>query len=161
MEDQTARNLLALGLRNIHAMENQSQELMERQAERLAEFLEVHSTVNKHLEKTRTQLRRLEDCPEALEGGSIELSKILQSLGNITAATHAAAGGEVLRNPALRERLGSHAKESVRERFLMSRLLEDWIDLLAIYEAGTRLTFSGADKRNAKCGSHSLPHSPK
>jgi len=41
---------------------------------------------------------------------------------------------EVLSDPALRERLGSRARETVRNNFLMSRLLEDWIDLLAIYD---------------------------
>ena len=41
---------------------------------------------------------------------------------------------QVLKDPQLRGRLGSHAKETVRENFLMSRLLEDWLDLLASYE---------------------------
>ena len=41
---------------------------------------------------------------------------------------------QVLSDPALRERLGSRARETVRNNFLMSRLLEDWIDLLAIYD---------------------------
>jgi len=41
---------------------------------------------------------------------------------------------QVLKDPWLREQLGSRAKESVREKFLMSRLLEDWLDLLATYE---------------------------
>jgi trehalose synthase len=45
---------------------------------------------------------------------------------------------QILRDPALRERLGSRAKETVRERFLMSRLLEDWIDLLSTYEGIAR-----------------------
>jgi trehalose synthase len=45
---------------------------------------------------------------------------------------------QILRSPALRERLGSRAKETVRERFLMSRLLEDWVDLLATFEGGPR-----------------------
>jgi trehalose synthase len=45
---------------------------------------------------------------------------------------------QVLRNPALRERLGSRAKETVRERFLMTRLLEDWVELLAMYEGRAR-----------------------
>lgn len=45
---------------------------------------------------------------------------------------------QVLKDSDLRERLGSHAKESVRERFLMSRLLEDWLDLLASYERPLR-----------------------
>jgi trehalose synthase len=45
---------------------------------------------------------------------------------------------QVLRDPALRDRLGSRARESVRERFLMSRLLEDWMDLLAKYDGEVR-----------------------
>jgi trehalose synthase len=40
---------------------------------------------------------------------------------------------QVLTDPKLRQRLGTNAKETVRESFLISRLLEDWIDLLAIY----------------------------
>jgi len=40
---------------------------------------------------------------------------------------------QVLRDPALRQRLGARAKETVRENFLMSRLLEDWLDLLAVH----------------------------
>jgi trehalose synthase len=45
---------------------------------------------------------------------------------------------QILSDPALRERLGSRAKETVRERFLMSRLLEDWIDVLAICNKKSR-----------------------
>ena len=37
---------------------------------------------------------------------------------------------QVLKNPQLREQLGSRARATVREKFLMSRLLEDWLDLL-------------------------------
>jgi trehalose synthase len=36
-----------------------------------------------------------------------------------------------LKDERLCERLGARAKESVRKNYLMSRLLEDWIDLLA------------------------------
>jgi len=38
---------------------------------------------------------------------------------------------QLLKDPRLREGLGSRAKETVRKNFLMSRLVEDWIDLLA------------------------------
>jgi trehalose synthase len=41
---------------------------------------------------------------------------------------------QILRDTRLRERLGSCAKETVRTNFLMSRLLEDWLDVLATYE---------------------------
>jgi trehalose synthase len=41
---------------------------------------------------------------------------------------------QLLKNPRLREQVGSRAKESVRQNFLMSRLLEDWLNLLSKYE---------------------------
>jgi trehalose synthase len=41
---------------------------------------------------------------------------------------------QILKNPTLRQRVGERARETVREKFLMSRLLEDWLDLLANYE---------------------------
>jgi trehalose synthase len=41
---------------------------------------------------------------------------------------------QVLKDPHLRQRLGSRATETVRENFLMSRLLEDWFDLLYAFE---------------------------
>ena len=45
---------------------------------------------------------------------------------------------QLLKNPELRERIAARAKESVRQNFLMSRLLEDWLDLLARYERPLR-----------------------
>jgi trehalose synthase len=45
---------------------------------------------------------------------------------------------QVLKDARLRERLGRRAKETVRERFLMSRLIEDWIDLLAMLKRRPR-----------------------
>lgn len=41
---------------------------------------------------------------------------------------------QLVKDPGLREQVGSRAKESVRQNFLMSRLLEDWLDLLCKYE---------------------------
>src|SRR3954468_15268852 len=41
---------------------------------------------------------------------------------------------QLLKDPGLRKQVGSRAKESVRQNFLMSRLLEDWLDLLCRYE---------------------------
>ena len=45
---------------------------------------------------------------------------------------------QLLRDPELRRRLGAQAHESVRERFLMTRLLEDWLDLIASLETSSR-----------------------
>jgi trehalose synthase len=41
---------------------------------------------------------------------------------------------QLLKDSKLRERLGSNARETVRQNFLMSRLAEDWIDLLTTFE---------------------------
>lgn len=41
----------------------------------------------------------------------------------------------LLTDEALRRRLGEAARESVRARFLMSRLMEDWLDLIGSFEA--------------------------
>jgi trehalose synthase len=41
---------------------------------------------------------------------------------------------QLLNDSRLRERLGARAKETVRENFLMSRLVEDWVDLLASFD---------------------------
>jgi trehalose synthase len=41
---------------------------------------------------------------------------------------------QLLREPDLRRRIGERARETVRQKYLMSRLLEDWLDLLAGYQ---------------------------
>ena len=42
---------------------------------------------------------------------------------------------QILQTPGLRGRLGVEARETVRQNFLMSRLAEDWLDLLAEFSA--------------------------
>jgi len=49
---------------------------------------------------------------------------------------------DILKDAALRERVGRNATETVRRRFLMTRLMEDWLDLLGSFEADFR--FKGA-----------------
>ena len=46
---------------------------------------------------------------------------------------------QVIKDHKLRERLGARAKESVRRRFLMPRLLEDWFGLITSFETTFRL----------------------
>ena len=49
---------------------------------------------------------------------------------------------DILKDAALRERVGRNATETVRRRFLMTRLMEDWLDLIGSFEAQFR--FDGA-----------------
>jgi len=44
---------------------------------------------------------------------------------------------DLLKNPRLRERMGANGRESVRQHFLLSRYLEDWMDLIASFRAGS------------------------
>ncbi len=45
----------------------------------------------------------------------------------------------LLKDAALRERFGRNARESVRRRFLMTRMMEDWLDLIGAFEIRFRL----------------------
>ena len=56
---------------------------------------------------------------------------------------------QIIKNPGLRERLGTRAKETVRQNFLMSRLVEDWIDLLSNFGSDTEATASSFLTRSA------------
>src|SRR3979411_1006711 len=96
---QTAREIFVVGLRNAHAMETQARELMESQSERLDEYPEVKAKVTAHLQETNEQLKRLEQCLEALGEGTSTLKDTAQSvMANVLAMTHAVAGDEILKN---------------------------------------------------------------
>jgi trehalose synthase len=45
---------------------------------------------------------------------------------------------QLLKNPRLGERLGRNARETVRKHFLMSRYLEQYLDLFSSFEASFR-----------------------
>ncbi|MEX0713483.1 MAG: glycosyltransferase [Pirellulales bacterium] len=49
---------------------------------------------------------------------------------------------QLLKDAQLRKRLGQAARESVRKRFLMIRLLEQYLDLFRSFETVYRLTRS-------------------
>jgi trehalose synthase len=46
---------------------------------------------------------------------------------------------QLARDPDLRRQMGSRAHETVRQRFLMPRLLEEWLDLFSAFEITFRL----------------------
>ena len=46
---------------------------------------------------------------------------------------------EAVKDGGLRERIGRKARESVTQRFLMTRLMEDWLDLIGSFEVQFRL----------------------
>jgi ferritin-like metal-binding protein YciE len=99
MASQIARDLYVSGLRNAHAMENQSRELLERQSKQMVDFHDVHAKLNQHLGETRTQLRRLESCLQDLgESPSTFKDTALSVLGNLTATAHAVSEDQLLKD---------------------------------------------------------------
>lgn len=52
---------------------------------------------------------------------------------------------QLVKDPKLCRQMGKRAQESVRRRFLMSRLMEDWLDLIGAFETNFRL--KGAAER--------------
>ncbi len=46
---------------------------------------------------------------------------------------------QLIKDPKLRQKLGARARETVRERFLLTRPMEEWLDLIAAFEANFRL----------------------
>jgi ferritin-like metal-binding protein YciE len=99
MAGQKARDLLIVGLRNAHAMEIQARELIERQINRTGNFPEAKAQLSRHLEETRQQLQRLEDCLRRCgETESTLKDMAMSTMANLSAMTNAMAGDEILKN---------------------------------------------------------------
>ena len=96
---ETATAVLAMGLRNAHAMESQALELLDRQASRLEEYPEVQAQIQHHLAQTERQLERLERCLDALGEDVFPVNDAaLAALGNMMSLSNAMAEDEILKN---------------------------------------------------------------
>jgi ferritin-like metal-binding protein YciE len=99
MSPDTARTAFVLELRNAHAMERQSLELMKWQSVRLGDYPEIERRIRTHMTETEEQLRRLEQCLDSLnERPSILKDTALSLLGNLTATSNAMGEDEILKN---------------------------------------------------------------
>jgi ferritin-like metal-binding protein YciE len=94
-----AKELFLVGLRNAYAMENQAQEMLERQAGRLEKYPEIKQMVDLHLEETKEQISRLDQCLKMFDESPSTVKNVAQSLiGNLAALAHTMADDEVLKN---------------------------------------------------------------
>jgi len=57
---------------------------------------------------------------------------------------------QIIKDPKLRKKLGDKARETVRERFLLTRLMEEWLDLIGAFEASFRLRGGPNDGRRGQ-----------
>ena len=80
-------------------METQARELMDGQSERLTDYPEVASQMQKHLRETEGQMKRLEQCLSSLGESTSTIKDTAQSfMGNMMALGHSMAGDEILKN---------------------------------------------------------------
>ena len=95
----TVKELFIVGLRNAHAMETQAREMLERQSGRLDDYPEVKLKVVSHLEETKQQIMRLDECLKGMGETSSTMKDTVQSfMGNMAAMAHTAAEDEILKN---------------------------------------------------------------
>jgi hypothetical protein len=96
MASQRARDLFVIGLRNAHAMERQAEEIVERQPETLEEYPDLQTRVRQHLGETRQQIKRIDDCLDALgESESAVKDAAGSFMGNLSALSQSMAGDAI------------------------------------------------------------------
>lgn len=93
------RETLLEWLRDAHAMEKQAISILERQADRIENYPEMRQQVQSHLETSRRQAERVEECINQLGGDTSTVKEgVAKFMGNMSALTNAAAGDEVVKN---------------------------------------------------------------
>jgi ferritin-like metal-binding protein YciE len=94
-----AAEIYITGLRNQHAVENQAIELLERQVGRLENYPEMRDRMQRHIEESREQARRLEELLADHDTSHSAFKDAMMSIvGNLAALGHSTASDEVVKN---------------------------------------------------------------
>jgi len=93
------RDRLAQWLRDAHAMEEQAETMLTAQASRLEHYPELRRRIEQHIEETRRQASRVDDCLKRLKTGRSstkdiagKLSATMQGLGGMVAGDEVVKG---------------------------------------------------------------------
>ncbi len=87
MTTRTTEERLLMWLQDAYAMEQEAETMLEAMAGRLEHYPELRGRIEAHVQETRQQSSRLEDCIGQL-GGSTPLAK--SAMANVMASMHAA-----------------------------------------------------------------------
>lgn len=94
-----AEQRLLRWLRDAHAMELQAETLLERQAARLEHYPKLQGKLEEHLQQTRRQAKRVEECIKRRgEGTSVLKDTAARITGMGQALSGLAFGDEVMKN---------------------------------------------------------------
>lgn len=92
------KNLLLKWLRDAHAMESSAESILEKQVKRVKDYPDLHRRITDHLEETRHQQTRLEDCINKLGGDTSVLKEMVGKFsGTMQALGAAGADDEVVK----------------------------------------------------------------
>ena len=95
----TLRELFVVGLRNVHAVENQALSIMKPQVARIENYPEVADRLRLHIDETNAQIARVEEILSGLGESHSSLKDTALSLtGGMAAITHSFAGDEIVKN---------------------------------------------------------------
>ncbi len=93
------RSELTTGLVNLHAVEKQARQLIERQIARVVNYPAVAQRLRQHLDETNRQEERLDKLLAQFdESRSVLKDMAMQMSANMGAIMHAAADDEILKN---------------------------------------------------------------
>jgi ferritin-like metal-binding protein YciE len=97
--NQNARESLAAWLRDAHAMEGQAITLLETQVQRLEGYPEALPRLQEHLQETREQRAKVEQCLQKLGEDTSTLKDAAMKLAaNVQGMLHMASSDEVLKH---------------------------------------------------------------
>ena len=93
------RSEFTTGLSNLHAVEKQARELIERQIERLRNYPEMAMRLRQHLDETNRQEERLDRLLESYGESSSTLKDLaMKFTANMAAVSHAFSDDEIIKN---------------------------------------------------------------
>ena len=93
------RSIFITGVRNIHAVEKEAIQILERQLDRLQNYPEMETLVRRHLEESRQHEQRIDEVLDGLGTDRSVLKDIVtQFMGNMAAIAHVPMPDEILKN---------------------------------------------------------------
>lgn len=99
MATSTSHDTLIHWLRDAYSMEQEAIEILEKQGNRLEHYPEMRRKVQEHLETTKVQADRVQQCLEQLGSSTSAMkSGIGKLMGTMAALTNSAASDEVIKN---------------------------------------------------------------
>lgn len=94
-----AFDIFITGLKNAHAIEQQALSIMENQISRLDSYPEMVAALNRHVEETHEQRRRIETALAMYDEDPSTLKEgVMGLMGNMAALAHVPAQDEILKN---------------------------------------------------------------